>query len=56
MSNFMNDFNIFFNMIFNCIKNLFNWFTTTIIGEIFIFVIIISLFFFGLNIFVDFKD
>lgn len=56
MTNFMNDFNIFFNMIFKCLKNIFNWFTGTIIGEIFIFVILISLFFFLINLFVDFKD
>ena len=56
MANFMNDFNIFFNMIFNCLKKIFDWFTGTISGEIFIFVILISLFFFLINLFVDFKD
>lgn len=56
MENFMNDFTIFFNKIFECIKNLWNWFSSSIIGEIFFFIIIISLFLFILNLIIDFKD
>lgn len=56
MQTFINDFGIFFNKIFECMTSLFNWFTGTVIGEIFIFIIIISLFFFLINLFVDFKD
>lgn len=56
MKNLVNDFNLFLNMIFGGIKNIYNWFINTEIGEIFIFVIIISLFFFLINLFVDFKD
>lgn len=56
MENFMNDFALFFNKIFECIKNLWNWFSNSIIGEIFLFIIIISLFLFILTLIIDFKD
>lgn len=56
MSNFMNDFNIFFNMIFKSVKSLFNWFIGTTIGEIFLFTIIISIFFIILTAITQFKD
>lgn len=56
MENFMNDFEVFFSKIFECIKNLWNWLSGTIIGEILLFVIIISLFIFILNLIIDFKD
>lgn len=56
MESFVNDFGIFFNMIFNCVSKLFNWFISTTLGEILLFMIIISLFLFIVNIFVDFKD
>lgn len=56
MQNLVNDFNLFLGMIFGGIKSTYNWFLSTEIGEIFIFVIIISLFFFLINLFVDFKD
>lgn len=56
METFVNDFGIFFNKIFECVIKLFNWFISTTLGEILLFIIIISLFLFILNMFVDFKD
>lgn len=56
MENFMNDFSVFFSKIFNCLTSLWNWLSSTIIGEILLFIIIISLFFFLLNLIIDFKD
>lgn len=56
MENFVNDFYIFFSSIFECAKNFYDWFISTTFGEIFIFLILISLFFFLINLFVDFKD
>lgn len=45
MENFLKDFNIFFDYIFNAIKIVFNWlFTDNILGEILLFIILISLF------------
>lgn len=56
MTQFMNDFQVFFNGIFSCLTTLWNWLTSNIIGEILLFVIIISIFIFILNLFIDFKD
>lgn len=44
MSSFINDFKLFFNVIFECLTEIFNWLTSTIIGEIIFFVIIMSAF------------
>lgn len=56
MQNFLNDFKIFFDVIFDLTKNIFEWFIATIPGKILLFVIIISLFYFLINLFIDFKD
>ncbi len=56
MQNFINDFGIFFAGIFNPIKSFWNWLITTTLGEIIVFIILISLFFFLLNQIINFKD
>ena len=56
MQNLLNDFKIFYSTIFDCIKDFYNWFSGTIIGEIFIFLILISLFFVLISLFIDFKN
>lgn len=56
MQEFINDFKIFFSGIFDCIISMWNWLIGTTLGEIIIFLVIISLFFFLLNIVIDFKD
>lgn len=44
MATFLNDFTLFFNTIFELMMNFWNWFSSTILGEIIIFTIIIGLF------------
>lgn len=56
MEKFLNDFTLFFEKIFSCCKILFDWLTSNILGEIIIFVIIVSLFFFFINLFIKLKD
>lgn len=56
MQNLLNDFKNFFNVILSCMTDVFNWLTSTIIGEIIFFIILISIFFFLINLFVNFKD
>jgi len=56
MESFANDFMIFFNKLFECVGTFWNWLISTTLGEILMFIIIISLFLFVINLFVDFKD
>lgn len=44
MSTFMENFNIFLQYFLQAIGNIYNWFIGTIIGQITIFIIIISIF------------
>lgn len=44
MTSFLSDFNIFFNSIYNMITTFFAWMISTVLGEIILFDIIISLF------------
>lgn len=46
MESFMSNFNIFLNFFLNGINLIYTWFINTIIGQILLFVIIISLFIF----------
>lgn len=46
MNNLINEFNVFLNFLFNTLTTSINWLTTNIIGEILIFFLIVSLFFF----------
>ena len=56
MQNFVNDFGLFFTMLFGAIKEFFNWYFSTIIGEITLFILVIGIFFFVVNLIVDLKD
>lgn len=44
MSAFMSNFNIFFTSCLSSLASLWSWFISTILGQIFVFTIIISLF------------
>ena len=44
MSNFMSNFEVFLNFFLNGIGSIYTWFMSTIIGQILIFTIIISIF------------
>ena len=56
MSNFMSDFNIFFNSIFGGVQTIWNWLFSTVLGEIILFTIIISLFLTIIYWIIDFKN
>ena len=56
MSNFMSDFGIFFNSILGGIQTLWNWLFSTVLGEIILFTIIISLFLSLIYLIIDFKN
>ena len=56
METFMNNFSIFFSKIFESVQNLWNWYISTIIGQVTIFILIITLFYFLINLIIDFKD
>ena len=56
METFMNNFSIFFNKLFEGVQTFWNWYISTIIGQITIFILLIALFFFVVNLFVDWKD
>lgn len=44
MSSFMSNFNIFFSSCLSSLGSLWSWFISTILGQIFVFTILISLF------------
>ncbi len=56
MQELMNDFQVFFSGIFSCLTSLWNWLISTTLGEIILFVVLISIFIFIINLFIDFKD
>lgn len=56
MNNFISDFRVFYSGIIGCINSFWSWFMSSIIGEIFIFIILLSLFLFIINLFINFKD
>ena len=56
MQSLMNDFNTFFNSMLTCLSNLWSWIMDTVLGEILLFVIIISIFFFIMFLIVDLKN
>lgn len=56
MAKFVSDFGIFFNKIFECIITFWNWFISTVLGEIIIFIVLVSLFFFLVNLIINWKD
>lgn len=44
MSNFMNNFTIFFSAILSCLGSIWTWLMSSILGQIFIFMVLISIF------------
>lgn len=56
MEIFISDFKIFLSAMIESLKSVFNWFISTTLGEVFIFIILISFFFFLLNLIINFKD
>ena len=56
MQQFVNDFSIFFNKMFECIISMWNWIISTTLGEIIIFLVLISIFLLLINQFINFKD
>lgn len=44
MENFMNNFNVFFNSILSSLVSVWNWLISTILGQIFISIVLISFF------------
>lgn len=56
METFVNNFQIFFNKLFELTVDFWNWYITTIVGQITIFILLIALFFFLINLIIDWKD
>ena len=56
MSNFLNDFNIFLNFIITSIGSIYNWLISTVLGEILLFIVIISIFLFVIYLIINFKN
>lgn len=56
MENFLSDFNLFLSFFINGINLIWNWLISTIIGKILIFVLIISIFIYLINKFVELGD
>ena len=56
MSNFLNDFNIFLNFIITTMSTIYNWLVSTVLGEIILFVVIISIFLFVIHLIIEFKN
>lgn len=55
MSNLMNDFNTFFTSILSTLQTFFDWFLSTVIGEIILFMALISIFLYLIYLIVNFK-
>lgn len=55
MQNLLNDFSIFFNSIWGYIITVYNWIINSVLGELIIFTVIISLFFFIIYKFIELK-
>lgn len=56
METFVNDFSIFFSKIMSCMTIFWNWLSSTVLGEIIIFILLIALFLFLINLIVNFKN
>lgn len=56
MATFLEDFKIFFSTIFDLMVVFWNWLSSTIIGEIIIFTIIISIFIGIIYLIIHMKD
>ena len=56
MASFMSDFSTFFNYILAAIQTLWNWLFSTVLGEIILFTVLISLFIYIIYLIIDFKN
>lgn len=56
MSEFLLDFQAFFTMILSSIGDLFLWLSTTIIGEIILFILIMYIFLFVIKLIIDLRN
>ena len=56
MSQFLLDFQAFFTMILTSIGDLFFWLSSTIIGEIILFILIMYIFLFVVKLVIDLKN
>lgn len=56
MSQFLLDFQAFYTMILSAIADLWFWLTTTIIGEIIIFILVLYIFLFVLKLIISLKN
>lgn len=56
MASFMSDFSTFFNYILASIQTFWNWLFSTVLGEIILFTILISLFIYIVYLIIDFKN
>lgn len=56
MASFMSDFSTFFNYILAALQTFWNWLFSTVLGEIILFVILISLFIYIIYLIIDFKN
>lgn len=56
MQTLLNDFSIFFTAIWNYVIQIYNWIINSIVGELIIFTVIISLFFFIIYKFNEMKN
>lgn len=56
MQTFMNEFLLFFETLLSCMGSVWNWLISTTLGEILIFIILISIFIFVIKMLVSLKD
>jgi hypothetical protein len=57
MKEFISDFNIFFNGIFGALQTLWDWlFSTTVLGKVILFTVLISIFIFIVLAIINFKQ
>lgn len=56
MSQFLIDFQSFFSLILVAVGDFFVWFSTTIIGEIILFILVMYIFLFVIKLVIDLKN
>ncbi len=56
MNSFLADFQTFLNFILSAMGSVYNWLITTVLGEILLFIVIISIFLFVIYLIIEFKN
>lgn len=56
MNNFLADFQVFLNYVMSGIGQIYDWFSSTILGEIMLFSVLILVFLYIIHLIIDFKD